>query len=289
MDYANIKSDLERNGYVIIPNILTPEEIIEAKRLHSQWRDSIPNHNVLHNSISPHGIYKFLEAGHQRHAWVLRTNTKIQGVFKYLWDCDKLISSFDGSCYIDESVTKKDNLWTHTDQAPNSEGLECYQGLVSLTNNKKTTLVVYEQSHKLHDIYFKTKGIKSSSNWQLIDKETIESLSPYKKVLDIPAGSLVLWDSRTFHQNQYGTPNSEERLVQYVCFLPDTHPKNTSTMKQKRMKYFNERRTTSHWPCPIKVNGKQPQIYGDTSKLIDYNTLTPPDLDDLNDEIMKLL
>ena len=60
-------------------------------------------------------------------------------------------------------------------------------------------------------------------------------------------------------------------------------------MKQKRMKYFNERRTTSHWPCPIKVNGKQPQIYGDTSKLIDYNTLTPPDLDDLQDEIMKLL
>ena len=34
-----------------------------------------------------------------------------------------------------------------------------------------------------------------------------------KVVLNIPAGSLVLWDSRTFHQNQYGKPNSEERIV----------------------------------------------------------------------------
>ena len=289
MDYANIKSTVEKNGYIVIPNILTPEEILEVKRLHSEWRDSIPNHDTIHNSISPHGIYKFFEAGQQEHAWVLRTNPKIQSVFKYLWDCDKLISSFDGSCYIDKSITKKDSLWTHTDQAPNSEGIQCYQGLVSLTDNKKTTLVVYEGSHKLHNIYFKTAGIKSSKNWQLIDKQTIDSLKPFKRVLDIPAGSLVLWDSRTFHQNQYGTPNPEERLVQYLCFLPDTHPKNTTLMKQKRLKYFNERRTTSHWPCPINVNGKQPQTYGDTSKLIDYNSLIPPKLDELHEEIMKLL
>ena len=52
-----------------------------------------------------------------------------------------------------------------------------------------------------------------------------------RRVLHVPAGSLVIWDSRTFHQNQYGAPNSEERLVQYVCFLPKNHPKNTKNMK----------------------------------------------------------
>ena len=289
MEYQNIKSELDTKGYVIVPNILSQEEIDEYKLLHERWRSSIPNHDKIHNSIDPHGIYKFHEVGHQRFAWLIRTNPKVQTIFKYLWNCDKLISSFDGSCYISKDTSKIDKLWTHTDQAPNKEGLECYQGLVALTNNKERTLVVYENSHLLHHLHFKSKGINSSKNWQLIDKDTIESLKPFKRVLNIPAGSLVLWDSRTFHQNQYGKPNSEERIVQYVCFLPDSHKKNTQSIKNKRLKYFNERRTTSHWPTPISVNGRQPQTYGDKSKLIDYTKLVPPELEDLQDKITELL
>ena len=51
--------------------------------------------------------------------------------------------------------------------------------------------------------------------------------------LQVPAGALVIWESRVFHQNQYGTPESEERLVQYVCYLPRNHPKNTNSMTLK--------------------------------------------------------
>ena len=289
MDYSKIKASLETNGYVIIPNILTPTEIDEYKKLHEQWRTTIPYHDKLHNSIDPHGIYKFHEAGHQRHSWLIRTNTKVQDVFKYLWNCEKLISSFDGSCYISKDTSKVDKLWTHTDQAPNREGLACYQGLVALTSNKERTLVVYENSHLMHHLHFKSKGINNSKNWQLIDKETLGSMSSLKRVLEVPAGALVLWDSRTFHQNQYGAPNSEERVVQYVCYLPDTHKQNTPSMKTKRLKYFYDRRTTSHWPTPISVNGLQPQTYGDTSKFIDYTKLVPPHLEDLNQAIMDLL
>jgi len=289
-----VKKELEDKGYVVIPNVLTPEEVREAKELHDKWRSTIPNHDVIHNSIDPHGIYKFHEAGHQRHAWLIRTNPNVQAIFKYLWDCDKLISGFDGSCYLSKDLKKKDNIWTHTDQAPNSEGLKCYQGIVALTDNKERTLVVYEGTHKVHKKYFETKGINSSKNWNLIDHDTLKLLDKtgFKKVLDVKAGSLVLWDSRTFHQNQYGPIDSsdkEERIVQYVCFLPDNHIKNTNAMKKKRLKYFSDNRTTSHWPVPISVNGLQPQVYGDSSKLIDYNELIPPDLDDLTDEIMKLL
>ena len=116
----------------------------------------------------------------------------------------------------------------------------------------------------------------------------LESIKDSKRVLNIPAGSLVLWDSRTFHQNQYGLPG-EERIVQYVCYLPKSHAKNNDAMKKKRIKYFNEKRTTSHWPTPINVNGKQPQTYGDKSRLIDYSKLVSPNLDYIKDEIYKLL
>ena len=44
-------------------------------------------------------------------------------------------------------------------------------------------------------------------------------------------------------------------------------------MKKKRLKYFNERRLTSHWPYPIKVCSKQGNTYGNTKLYIDYSKL----------------
>ena len=60
-------------------------------------------------------------------------------------------------------------------------------------------------------------------------------------------------------------------------------------MQRKRKKYFETRRTTSHWPAPISVNGLQPRNYGNKSLMIDYTTLPAPSLDDLRTEIVKLL
>ncbi len=148
------------------------------------------------------------------------------------------------------------------------------------------SLVVYEGSHLLHEKYAEEKNLTSSKNWLLIDPDYLAKHENKRRVLNVKAGSLVLWDSRTFHQNQYGDCN-EERIVQYVCFLPrlGLSPK----MQAKRIKYFNERRTTSHWPYPLKVNGLQPQTYGKKELKIDYSALKPPDLEDLLPEIHKIL
>jgi hypothetical protein len=39
----------------------------------------------------------------------------------------------------------------------------------------------------------------------------------------------------------------------------------------------------------MHVNAKQPRTYGDTSMLIDYKTILQPQLDDLEEEIQRLL
>lgn len=101
------------------------------------------------------------------------------------------------------------------------------------------------------------------------------------------AGSLVLWDSRTFHQNQYGGKCNEERIVQYVCFLP--RKDMTEKMQEKRIAYFLDERTTSHWPYPVKVNGIQPRNYGNKDLVIKYEELQHPNLEDLMDDIIKIL
>ena len=99
---------------------------------------------------------------------------------KKIWNTDKLVVSFDGSCYISKDCNKQDNIWTHTDQAPNSKGLQCYQGFVALTSNRERTLVVYEESHLLHEQYFKERNITISKNWQLISEEYLETISTKK-------------------------------------------------------------------------------------------------------------
>ena len=60
-------------------------------------------------------------------------------------------------------------------------------------------------------------------------------------------------------------------------------------MQKKRRKYFNEKRTTSHWSYPIKVNSLQPRTYGNTDLLIDYSNLPHINLDDLMEDINELL
>lgn len=284
------KDELNEKGYVVIPDILSNNEIQTAKSMFYNWVSKLQNIHEIHKNINPHGIFKYHQAGHTEHAWYIRTLENVQTPFKQFYETDDLIVSFDSCCWINNTMSKKrDNCWTHTDQAPYLNNFECLQGFVSLTNNEKTSLVVYEGSHKLHKNYFDTRGINHKKNWNKIDEEYLKEIESTKKVLNVNAGSLVLWDSRTFHQNQYGNPNCEERIVQYVCYLPKTHKKNTLANKKKRRKYFEEMRTTSHWPAPLRVNGLQPQTYGDPKKLIDYTNLKRPNLSEYEEKIDRLI
>lgn len=287
--FETIKNYISEHGFAVITGVLSTEEVNKAKEMFFEWKNSIPNFDSIHDKIDPHGIYRHHEVGHQKHAWFVRTRPKVQEQFRKLWDTDELIVSYDGSCYISKQDKKKDKIWTHTDQAPNSKGLHCYQGYVALTSNKERTLRLYRGSHQLHEPYFNERGIKSTSNWQKIDPEYLGTIQDRRMALQVPAGALVLWESRVFHQNQYGAPQSEERVVQYVCYLPRNHPKNTSSINRKRKQYFDERRTTSHWPAPVHVNPKQPRTYGDETLKINYDTLPVPDLTEYSNDIKKLI
>jgi hypothetical protein len=252
-------SQLKQSGFQVIENVLTDEEIETGKKMFFDWY-ALQNVGKL-----PHGIFKHHKVGHTAFAWYTRTRSKVKQVFSELWEQNDLIVSFDGSCYISEDENRKDTWWYHTDQAPNNSEFCCVQGLVSYTDNETTTLKVMPGTHLQHSNYMKSRVINHSKNWQKIDQD----VNFTEKVVSVKRGSLILWDSRTFHQNQYG--KGEERLVQYVCYLPRIRA--TQSNLKKRKLYFQEGRTTSHWPTPIRVNGLQPQTFGDKSKLIDYTLL----------------
>ena len=104
-----------------------------------------------------------------------------------------------------------------------------------LTDNKNNSLVVYEGSHLLHESYFTSiNNTNDSKNWQLINPDYLSTISDKKRILEVPSGSLVLWDSRTFHQNIHSDSN-EERIVQYISMLPKNNKLNSLSMQKKRM------------------------------------------------------
>jgi len=282
--------ELKTNGFTVIPDILTNEEIVTAKNLFLNWKNNLHNHDKIHNLCDPHGIYKYQEVGHQEHAWYLRTRPKVREVFETLWNTTDLVVSFDGCCWIPKNCKKKDNFWCHSDQSPLVDQFACAQGFISLTDNKERTLVIWRNTHKIHSKYLKIVNKKDlKANWQKIPSEHEDLLQPLRNPLTVKAGSIVLWDSRVFHQNQYGRENSEERLVQYICMMPKNSEKNTAVMQKKRRDYFDTRRTTSHWPYPIKVNGLQPRNYGNPELTIDYNKLNKPNLEKYTAQINDLL
>tara|TARA_B100001175_G_scaffold293060_1_gene279285 strand:+ start:148 stop:1026 length:879 start_codon:yes stop_codon:yes gene_type:complete len=292
MNTETIKYNLENNGYCIIENVLNPNEIFQAKELFYDWYDSINNFDFIHSKINPHNIFKFHQVGHQEFAWYLRTRPQIINIFASIWNTtsNNLVCSFDGSCYIKNNNKKLNTkCWTHTDQAPKNKGLTCYQGFISLTDNKDNSLVVYENSHLLHEPYFRSiNKSDDSKNWQLINHDYLNEIQDKRRILNVPAGSLVLWDSRTFHQNIHSNVN-EERIVQYISMLPKNNKLNSLAMQKKRKKYFDELRTTSHWAYPIRVNSLQPQTYGNNDLLIDYNELEKPNLENYIDVIKTLI
>lgn len=295
---ANIK-ELEFKGYTIIHNVLNNDEINDYLNEFNKWRSNVPDLDYLHNIIDFNGIFKHHEVGHQRFAWLARTNKNIINIFKQLWNTDELATSFDGCCYFPSNYKNIDMYWMHTDQSPQMKGSCCYQSFVSLTDNSERTLVLYKESHLLHEKYFQDMNIDNNIQWHIIDYNYLENLNiEHKKIkLSVKKGDLVIWDSRTFHQNSCGSTScEEERLVQYLCYLPKNSEQNDQKQRNLRLKYFNNRRTTSHWVYPMNAVPLQPNSYNNYSDLnnlnriyIDYNNLPIPYIDDLLPKIKELL
>ena len=282
--------ELNVNGFAVVRNVLSSSLITHLRNEFFAWKATLP---LNYDMNSKHAIIKQYEVGNQRFAWLVRINPRIIRIFQTIWQCNDLVTSMDGCGYMASDLTRIDKArteWTHVDQTmPNST--RCIQGWAALTSNSERTLVVYRGSHLKYKEYFETRGIKhSTKNWLKIDRDYLKEIVGDRVKVQVEAGDFVLWDSRTFHRNSYGEVNNgEERLIQFVCMLPKHDLRNTVNMQKKRMKYFNTRRSTSHWPYPIKVNSLQPQTYGNDSLLVNYNNLQPPNLDDILPQIHQLL
>jgi hypothetical protein len=286
----NLTQTLNTYGVAVIPNILNNKECEE--NIKSLWKElNILTSNMdfplkmndkntwktlyelypLHSMLIQHfGI------GHLQTSWNIRQNKKISKIFSQIHKSkqDELLVSFDGlSLHLPPEDTKKGwyrgTQWFHTDQSSEHNEL-CIQGMITLydVNDNDATLAILEGSHKYHKSFFQSKNDIVKEDWYKLNKDQNEMQYFLNKgcqpfCIKATKGSLILWNSKTFHQGiepQKGREQKNTRLVIYVCMTPKSWA--TESIIKKKQKALEELRTTSHWPHRPKLFPLKPQTYG---------------------------
>ena len=280
------RDDLERQGYAVVPSILSSQECARlsrevwtalAKMSEGRLDPEAPDAalNSPHFPWRMHGILLMPSAfSHLKPVWEARTGPALD-VFALLYGTDRLLGSTDRvNMYPARSSTaapSKEGLWLHTDQTPLRKGFHCVQGYVDLygTGPLDGGLIVAPGSHvQHHDYICNTLGERDVGvdDWYRFSKEQVADIKQrfgWHKV-QCPPGSLCLWDSRCFHQNEPPSPGGLARLVIYTCNMPLAcipQEKQAKLLKKKQEAFLNQR-ATSHWPLKGRLFAHTPQTYG---------------------------
>jgi len=286
-DIMNIKNILDEYGVAIIPNILNKDECSKFESGMFDYlehimqdfekpfkRDDPSTYTEFYKLLPKHGmLMQHFSIGHAQFIWDLRCKKKILDVFENIYETNELLVSFDGASFSPpHEVTKrgyyKNNNWLHCDQSFTRSDFECVQSWVTArdVNEGDATLTILTKSNKFHAEFAEEFDIKIKDDWYKLNDDEIEF---YKnkgcKQIDITcsAGSIVLWDSRTIHSGKEAIKSREVdnlRIVAYLCYTPKELA--NENIINKRIKAFEELRTTSHWPHKVKLFPKTPRTYG---------------------------
>jgi hypothetical protein len=128
-------------------------------------------------------------------------------------------------------------------------------------------LTILEGSNKYHADFANHFKPTNPDDWTILTQEQIDWYTNVKGCvktnIKCPAGSLVLWDSRTIHCGKEPDSNRLEpnyRCVGYVCYTP--RKLATTNYLKKKINAWVELRTTSHWPHKPKLFPEFPRTWG---------------------------
>ena len=286
-DVVDWREHLRERGYAVVTDVLNPAECQAMKNgLFAHAEKIIPgfksndkdtwNNDSLKQVFPKHGmLMQHFRWGNTQAVYDVRQNPKVAKAFEKIWEDEALTSSVDGVAFglppenTDVGWEERQSGWLHCDQSFQRSEFECVQGWVTANNVERgdATLRVLRDSHKYHGEFAKKFNITEKKDWFKLADAHIEWYVREKgcKWVDVvcPAGSQVLWDSRTIHSGR--CPDKERktpsvRMVVYTCYLPA----NTMTEKavEKKRTAVAQGRMTSHWPNKVKLFSKMPQTYG---------------------------
>lgn len=309
IDNVEIVDALAQKGYAVVPLLSQSECDVYVDRMWT-WIEGLGT-GVLRDDPATwgtqwpghlHGIFKCYGAGQAPFMWSLRTDPRVLSLFSYLWrtPAEQLLCSFDGC-----SIMRPQAYWPckwelegrlHVDISEHHDterrrklsnlcraGIPCIQGLVTMADMDETTgtFACIPGSH----LRFRNPS-DPPTDWYRLRADDLASM-PDPVRLRVPAGSLVLWDSRTAHCGAKPMPHElalepkpeagdRLRYVAYVSYMPRTYA--TTAEMQRRREAFERGQTTGHWAYPVTPN--PPRIRRDKHQY----TVTLPPLESYLDE-----
>ena len=253
--------ELEQNGFCVIPGVATAQECNQYVAEYKDWLSQF--HDDDDWPFNTHSIIHGYRIGHFETTWEARLKTR--KVFEDVWQTQKLLTSFDGVAI---SPPPEDGLtnytthahWLHIDHSPARSGQHIYQGALYLEATSETDYCfrVLNGSHRHTDTFYtsheRAKRKSGAGDFYRLTTDEVDWFKSRDCVLTnvpVPKGGMVLWDSRTVHDNtrpEYGRPNKDRwRFVVFSCMGPArwASPKDLSIKR----KAYKELLMTAHWPC----------------------------------------
>jgi len=324
IDYSNVNygypvckvdeivSTIEKYGVAVVENILTEEECKIGIDGANRWLESIAKNEEDKIKLSDKNSLRFISqkmhaihggliqhysVGHSQYVWDIRQNPKVKSVFENIWKEKDLIVSFDGV-----NITPPPELtnlawqnpkkhWFHTDQNNKKEGLQSIQGSVVLEDCfvGDATLCVISSSNRFHKEFFQEFKKEMKTDWYKIESDEevkwfldkgcqIQAIAAYK-------GSMILWDSRTFHMGispQKRRKIARWRYIVYVAMFP--RRLISSTYLKKRKEWVKNGRMTNHWGN--KLFPTKPQVYGREQYTFYTNAYVEPILTEIGKSLI---
>jgi hypothetical protein len=260
---------LDTLGFAIVSDVLAADELEFVER---QFADDLRSIIDVERSTAPEKVRPLLEdpvhnwplshvsigtkfasdygLPHGRAAWYCRSHPQVKRVFESLFGTPKLCVGMDNVFFNNEpsvpgtNAASQQALWPHADQnsrlEPNGKW-ECYQGVVYVwpANDDTSATVVWPRSHRL--VYPELMTRTFRGHFCSMGKEDYADFAANARRIPVPAGAMLLWNSKTVHQGIKGGA----RLAYPLCFEP-TARRPRHALKSK-VKCVQQGCPTSHW------------------------------------------
>lgn len=175
-----VRKHLEKHGWACIKGVLPAEATAAFKKgveqYYKLWDPQLTFDNPTAwkaTNVPPgtiHGIDKI--GGHAWFMWELRPRPEIIRMWAEYFGCpeEDLRVSFDGFCVYLARTPRRNagpvGHWGHFDHGTKPKPFKCLQSIVVMEDcmgEHDGGLVVWDKSHRVHDGYFKVKGITCAS------------------------------------------------------------------------------------------------------------------------------
>lgn len=273
---AHLLACLDQLGFAVVSNVISPEETAHAERLFATDLASIidtaaskPERvaNLLEDPVHRWDLSALSLGGkfasdfglpHGRMAWYLRAHPAVRDVFGKIFNTEELCVGTDNVFYNPKPLAEGanpgcvSNLWPHADQNVHvkpSGKYDCYQGVLYVWPAEPDTsaTVVWPRSNQLVFPSLMNKT-NAKGHFCMLDKSEHAAFVQHARRVPVPAGGLLLWNSKTIHQ---GWPHGA-RLAQPICYEPSKRRDHKALAS--KVGAVETGMPTSHWASIGKIH-----------------------------------